>query len=1093
MKNKEKFSLKYTTARMLLVVFLIAGFMNGLCLTSFGQQEKIEVTGKVTDATSNDPLPGVAVVIKGTSVGTITDIQGNYSLRVSPTDILQFSFIGYLTEEIPVNNVTVININLVMDVIGLDEVIVTGYGVQKRSDITGSITSVSSEELTAIPIAGIDHALQGLAAGVNVVPVSGKPGEEAVIQIRGISSVNSVDPLIIIDGVPGSLSDVAPSDVASIEILKDASSAAIYGDSGGNGVIIITTKKGMSGKLKTNFNMYNGIENAVGKIDLMNTEQWLGVVEEMRPGDTAYTSNRDTFAYYDWQEIMYQPAYTQNYDISFSGGDEVSTFLVSAAYNNQTGIVKSSNFERFTFRVNSDHKLTNRITFDERISYINRKFTGLPPNVWNAYYDGPIRNGLIMPPNVPAYNPNRDYDNYDEWGISEYARVNPLARLDMINRLSKENNFNANLGLKIEFIKGLSITSRIAGSINFADTKEYQDAFFSSIYDFRNENEVKIIASMGKDLSYTAQELLQYDVSLIDAFNISLMAGLELNRDWGYDYNGERFMAPNVPEYLQYFSQSSDLESISQIIDGTGYENRGFAYLGRLNLDYRSKYLLTSNIRYSGRSSFGPDNRWGTFPSFSVGWKFSEEEFIKDLNIFSFGKLRFGYGLVGTYAKSGYPYLSIVRSPDTFGYPYNNSSSSPGAAPVQIANAEIHWETIHMSNFGVDLAFLQNRLTVTAEYYSRVNEDMLMLQEVPYTVGTYTLGAEWEIDNTAPEVNIGSVKNSGFELTVGYKNQIGDLKYSFIGNMSTIKNEILDLASDSITSGSVHNINPITLTRIGRSIGEFWGYETDGIYTLDDCLVDANGEYVRDIIGRYTVINQPFIINTAGDTILAQPTAQPGDVRYPDLNGDGKVLTDEDKVMLGSPIPKLTFGFSINLEWKGIDLAAQFTGTYGNKIFNGTKQYLYYYQDETNRHVDFADRYVVEDVYKFDPYTGEPVLVLPQNHDTDIPRNFSNNYNKCRDFFIEDGSYLRLRNLTIGYTLPSSLTSRVKIEKLRIFIGGRNLKTWTKYTGANPEVIKVNYEGNNAVLESAQILTMGIDDAIYPVTKMYLAGINITF
>lgn len=1090
---KHKLTLIFTSRRTwhCLVILLMIPVLFAFTGRSFAQ-DKIQITGTVTDGATGEALPGVSILVKGTSVGTITDISGNYSIEALPTDVLVFSYVGFLSEEIQVGNKTVIDVALSQDIIGLDEVIVTGYGVQKKSDVTGSIASVSGEDLVEIPVAGIDQALQGLAAGVNVIPISGKPGEDAVIQIRGISSVNGVDPLIIIDGVPGSISDVAPSDVASIEILKDASSAAIYGDSGGNGVILVTTKKGTSGKLKTNFNMYNGIENVVDKINLMNSEQWLGVVAEMRPGDTAYTANPDTFPNYDWQDIMYQPAYTQNYDISFSGGNEASTFLISGAYNNQEGIVKSSNFERFTFRINSEHKLTSRITFDEKIGYINRKFHGLPPNQWNAYYDGPIRNGLIMPPNVPAYNPNRNYDNVDEWGISEYARVNPLAKLDMVDRISKENDFIANLGIKIEFIKGLSFTSRIAGSINFTDTKEYQNSYFSSVYDFRNDNEVKIIASMEKNLSYTAQELLQYDVSILDAHNISLMAGMELNRDWGYDYNGERAMAPNIPDNLQYFSQSSNDTLVSQIIEGSAYENRGFAYLGRLTYDYKGKYLLTSNIRYSGRSSFGPDNRWGTFPSFSVGWKFSEEEFIKDLNIFSFGKLRFGYGLVGTYAKSGYPYLSIVRFPDTFGYPFNNSTSSPGAAPVQIANPEIHWETIHMSNFGIDLAFLQNRLTVSAEYYSRVNEDMLMLQEVPFIAGTYTLGAEWEIDNTSPEVNIGSVKNSGFELTVGYKSQIGDLKYSINGNISTIKNEILDLASDSITSGNVHNINPITLTRIGGAIGEFWGFETDGLYSLDDCLVDANGEYVLDAQGRYRVINQPFYINTAGDTVLSVPLAQPGDVRYLDLNDDGR-LTNADRKILGSPIPKLTFGFSINLEWKGIDLAAQFTGTIGNKIFNGTKQYLYYYQDETNRHVDFADRYVLEDIYKFDPYTGQPVLVLEQNHDTNIPRNDGNNYNKCRDFFIEDGSYLRLRNLTIGYTLPSSITSRVKIDRLRIYVGGRNLLTWTKYTGPNPEVIKSNYQGNDAVLESTNILTMGIDDALYPVSKMYLAGLNITF
>ena len=316
---------------------------------------------------------------------------------------------------------------------------------------------------------------------------------------------------------------------------------------------------------------------------------------------------------------------------------------------------------------------------------------------------------------------------------------------------------------------------------------------------------------------------------------------------------------------------------------------------------------------------------------------------------------------------------------------------------------------------------------------------------------------------------------------------MGDLKYSFNGNLSTIKNEILDLASDSLTRGGVHNVSPITLTRIGGSISEFWGYETNGLYTLDDCVRDASGNYVIDARGRYTVINE------YGDT-LSPGSKQPGDFRFVDIDGDSTFLENDDKVMLGSPIPKLTFGFSINLEYKGFDFAAQFSGTIGNKIFNGTKQYLYYYQDETNRCADFANRYVVDDIYKNDPYTGEPVLVLAANHDTEIPRNWSTNYQYPSDFFIEDGSYLRLRNITLGYTLPASLTTRVNVEKFRIYVGARNLKTWTKYTGINPEVIKANYDnGNDGEAGSAQILTMGIDDTIYPVTKMFLFGVNLTF
>lgn len=1082
MKIQTDFSLLGKLAFRLMLVMIMAGSLVFQGLANENLQDPVTITGTVTDANSGEPLPGVTVAIKGTSTGTITDVDGLYSISAFPSSVIQFSYVGYLTEEITVYESTTIDVSLVVDVIGLDEVIVTGYGVQKKSDITGSIASVSGEQLAETHIVGVDQALQGLAAGVNVIPVSGRPGDEAVIQIRGISSINGVAPLIIIDGVPGSLENISPGDIESIEVLKDASSAAIYGDSGGNGVIIITTKKGKSGKITTNFNMYQGFEKPVSKLDLMNSQQWLQMAEEQNAGNVAITSRPDTFPNYDWQEILFDPAFIQNYDISFSGGNDVSTYHVSATYTDQSGIIKSSDFNRFTLRINSEHKLTKRITFDEKISYINRLYDGFPDNVWNNYYEGPVRLGLTMPPYVPAYNDT-------SWANSPYSRNNPLARLDMINRIDKRNEFFGNLGLKIDIVKGLSYTSRFAGELGFWDTKEFQNSYYNTVYDFRLDNEVKTIATIGRDLSYTAQQLLEYNFSLADAHNVSIMLGLEAIREWGYDYNGERYMTPDLPDYLQYFSQAIDDTSINQIIDGKAYESRRLAYFGRLNYDYKGKYLLTVNVRRSGSSAFGPKKRFGWFPAFSLGWKFSEEEFMKNQNLISFGKVRFGYGQTGTYARTGYPYLSIVRSPTTFAYPFDDAVSSPGAAPVQIANPEIHWETIHMTNVGLDLALFQNRLTLTAEYYNKVNEDMLMLQEIPYHLGTYTLGASYDEDNTAPEVNIGSIRNSGLEFTVGYKNNIGDLKYGIDLNLATLKNEVLDLASDSIDRGSIENINPITMTCIGGSVSEFYGYQTDGIYTREDCAVDANGDYIIDAGGRYTVINQPYYLDDEGEIVYAQPAAQPGDVRWVDVNGDGRVLTDEDKVSLGSPLPKVIYGFSFDLEYKGFDLTAQFTGTIGNKIFNGTKQYLYYYRDLTNRAADFANRYVDEDIYKEDPYTGTPVLVTPANRNTDLPRNNTENYTYASDFFVENGSYLRLRNLILGYTLPSSLTRIINVERLRVFVGARNLFTWTKYTGINPEI----GTERNAETNDPGILNMGIDVSIYPVTKMYYWGVNLTF
>ncbi len=1071
--------LRGTIPQLLVLIFLIAPVMVVKAETNpvagSPQQEQKTITGTVTDGAGNS-LPGVSVYIKGSSEGTVTDLDGKFTIKAMASDALVFRYVGYLTEEIIIGDQTTINVTLKEDIIGLDEIVVTGYGIQKKSDITGSIASVSSEKLNEEKIPSVDQALQGLAAGVNVIPTSGRPGDAAIIQIRGITSVNGIEPLIIIDGVPAdNLNGVSSSDIKSIEILKDASSAAIYGDTGGNGVIIVTTKSGSVGKIKTNLNFYYGIESPVGRLNLMNSEQFLSTVEEKYPGNTAISSRPDTFPNYNWQDIIFEPGITQNYDLSTTGGTETSQYLFSASYNNQTGIIRSSDYERITLRLNSSHKLSERIKLDNKFSYSNIKRNGLPDWQWNAYYDGPVRVALMMDPTVPDYNPD------GTWANSNFGGSNPLAMLDMIDRLQKSDEMKANVALTIDIVEGLSFTSRFAGGMSISDTKEYQNSYFNTVYDLRNDEEVKILAGLGRGYDYTAQQLLNYNITLAANHDISLMAGMEANKYWGYDYRGERLMAPNMPDNLQYFLLSSNDTIISQIVEGGAYEGRASAYLARLNYAYKDKYLLTINARRSGRSSFGPNNRFGVFPSFSAGWKFSNEAFMMNQSLINFGKIRIGYGQMGTYSRSGTPYLSIVRSPQTLAYPFDNTVAFPGAAPIKIANSEIHWETIHMTNIGIDLAMLQNRLSFTAEYYNKVNQDMLMLQEVPYIVGTYTLGTAWDIDDPSPEVNIGSVSNSGLEFTFGYKEQTGDLKYHIDLNLSTVKNKVLELASDSLTGGSVHNVSPITMTRIGGSVSEFYGYKTDGIFTRDDCATDANGNYIRNAAGYYVVVNQPYTTNSNGDIVYAQPNAQPGDVRYVDVNEDGRVRTPEDKVILGSPLPKLIFGFSVKLEYKGFDFAAQFNGTLGNKIFNGTKQYLYYNQEYTNHYTDFANRYVDADIIKQDPITGQDVVVVRENSNTTVPRNNVQNYASPSDFYIEDASYLRIRNLSFGYTIPQKLTQSVHIEKLKLYVGARNLYTLTKYTGINPEI------GQGGILD------MGIDASIYPVTKMFYFGANLSF
>lgn len=1059
---------KKTTLSVLLalVVFLMSG-VTLYANESISQQEKL-VKGTVKEMKSSNPLPGVTVVIKGKTVGTVTDIDGKFSINANENDILVFSYIGYIEKEIAVGNKTNMDVDLEEDLYGIDEVVVTGYGVQKKSDLTGAISSVSGDKLTKLPIANVEQALQGQAAGVNIVSKSGRPGEGVDIKIRGISSINGTQPLVIIDGVAGDLTSLNPNDIASVEVLKDASSAAIYGSTGGNGVILVTTKKGGTGKMRTSMNAYRGVESVSNKIEMMNSQEWMAVNEELAiKGKDALNSRPDTLKTYDWQDIVFEPAITQSYDVSTSGGNEVSNILISASYNKQEGIVRNTDYQRFTFRINSEHKITDRITFDEKISFMNSVGKGMPQWQWHDYYANPMYTALTMDPSVPAYNAD------GTWTRSDWSTDNPLVALDMEDRTAKHNNFEGNFGLKINILKGLEYTSRFSGKLNFGDTKEFQGKYFATETDNRTNN--FLIQSMRRDLSYTAQNILNYQTTIAQKHNISAMVGMEASKWWYYDISGTRSELPSSDPWMLYLSTSTDGTSDIQNVEGTGGISANLAYFGRLNYDYMGKYLVTLNFRRDGSSSFGPSYRWGNFPSFSFGWKFTEEGFMKDITAISFGKLRFGYGQTGANAKSGFPYLSQVVSNPNYEYSFDNVAASVGTGPYQIANSEIRWESVNMSNLGLDLSLFENRLSVTADVFNKVNDGMLMLKEVSRIAGTF--------NGSNPEVNVGSIQNRGYELTITARKQEGELKGSIDLNLTGVQNKVLALSTDSMLVGRVHVLQPTNLTCVGQPIAQFYGYLWDrsignGLFRETD---------PQQKIGPRTVItNQPYYIKSNGDTTYAQLSAKPGDVRYKDVNGDGKINLD-DKVNLGSPLPKLTFGFSVNLEYKGFDLSAFFNGSIGNKILNGTKQYTYYLQGNGNHAKAFADRYVEADIIKKDA-DGNDMVVVHQNLDTDIPRNESANYNMLSEFFIEDGSYLMLKNLVLGYTVPKQLSSKIGLEKVRVYAGGKNLITLTKYTGFSPEVAGIQpQEGSTSIMES------GVDLGVYPTTKMVYFGVNLSF
>lgn len=1052
---------RWVTSTLLLAIFVNVAWAQSL-----------KISGVVVDGNSG-PLIGVTIVEKGTTNGVITDIDGKYSIHVENGDaILRFTSIGFIAQEVSVESQSVINVALIEDLEVLDEVVVTGYGVQKRSDLTGAVSSVSGEDLKKVPIATIDQAMQGQAAGVNITAKSGRPGEAAQIQIRGISSINGTEPLVVIDGIPGGdLNSISPADIASIEVLKDASSAAIYGATGGNGVIIITTKKGEAGRIKTSFNMYRGMETAINQVEMMNSQEWMQVFEELQykpekgfPSRyrNMLNSQPDTLQTYDWQDIVFENALSENYDISFSGGNEGSKFLVSASYNNQTGIVKASGYKRYTFRINSEHKITDRVTYDQKISLLNTVNNGLEEWQWHNYYSNPIYNALRMDPALPAY------DETGFWSESIYSNVNPLVGLDMKDKTVKDNRLTGNFGLTIKLFKGLSYTSRFAGTLGFGDSKEYEAIFWAT--DTNNNISDKLHQSMSRSFNYNWQNILNYSTTIADKHNLAVMLGMEASKWWGYDISGTRKdMASTNPNML-YFDMSTNGTDDLQNVKGSGYIGATMAYFGRINYDYMGKYLLTANVRRDGSSSFGEDRRWGTFPSVSVGWKFTEESFMSDVDVISFGKLRFGYGSSGSNARSGFPYLSQVESTQQFRYSFDNAASQVGTGPVQIPNPEIHWETVNMSNLGLDLTFLDNRLSFTADVFDKVNKGMLMFREVSRIAGTY--------NGDYPEVNFGSIRNMGYEITVGAKKKEGELTGGINLNFSGVKNEVLELAQDSMLAGRVHTLTPTNMTYVGAPVAQFYGFVTDGLYTMDTPHDDLGD-------GKILITDQPYRM-IDGEIKYNNEKAYFGDVKYVDVNGDGKI-DNSDKVNLGSPLPKLVFGFSVNMEYKGFDFSAFFNGVYGNKILNGVKQYTYYMQGNGNRAKAFADRFVPYDVIALDE-EGNEVVTLKANHDTDIARNIPNNYNKMREFFIEDGSYLRLRNVVLGYTIPNSITSKANIERVRIYGGAKNLFTLTKYSGISPDVA-----GKTPEEEGLGILESGVDLGVYPVTKMLYFGVNFTF
>jgi TonB-linked SusC/RagA family outer membrane protein len=952
----------------------------------------------------------------------------------------------------------------------LDQVVVIGYGTQKKSDLTGAVASVSSEDIQAIPVARMDEALVGKAAGVNVVATSGMPGASRIIQIRGVTSINAADPLVVIDGIPGGdLNKISPSDIESIEVLKDAASAAIYGASGGNGVILITTKRGQTGKARTTINMYTGIQEMPSKIEMMNTRQWNQFYAAINDGRPFIFSEDSLNMSTDWQEEVFQRSPMQNIDLNTSGGTEKITYSFGTNYLKQDGMVKNTGYEKLLMSLNSTIQITERIKFDEVIRFAYDKTTG--PAEWqyqNVYNNFTTLSAITM---VPFLTP---YDEDGDWSISPVGGNNPFVGIDVrSDQYIKNYEFQGNFGLIIDLIKGLTYTSRISGKVNNFESWNFQPEYYSWSED---QNPLsRLDQDWRKDYSWTFQNYVTYDKSFANKHYFTAILGMEASNWWDYNINGYRldFSSPN-PDLL-YFDNSTDNSTEGQIIGGSGKEATSQGYFGRLNYDFNNLLLAQLNVRRDGNSNFGPNFKWGTFYSGSAGFKFSELAAVKNLDFLSFGKVRIGYGEAGQFPVDNYwPYTSSILNTAQMNYAYDDESVSTGLGPVQIPNPDLHWETVKTTNIGVDLGFMQNQLNVTIDYFDKTNEDMIMPQQVSSIAGTYTITGNnagelgsTGITSTYPTVNYGSVSNNGIETTVEYKKQIGDLRVNAGFNFTYQKNEITSLATDSTIQGSAHDVAGITISKVGQPIGTFRGYQFDGLFREGDRRV------YNEASGQYVFADQPYVVEDNGDTTYARPFAEPGDAKWVDVNGDGE-WNAEDYTYLGTYIPKFVFGFNVGLEFKGIDISMFWQGVTGNKVFNGVKRWTYDWQTLTNHAAEFADRYHL-------PVEYNGVVIDPGNLESDLPDVGSANWAVPSTLYLEDGSYLRLRILTIGYTLPESLTSKVGLGKFRIYFTGKNLVTFTKYTGYDPEVSNDDPK------------LAGIDIAGYPQARMYTFGINLEF
>lgn len=1021
-------------------------------------------TIKGTVSSSDGPVIGATVKVKGSSNGVVTDLDGNYTIKANPGDVLSFSYLGMTTKDVKVGKQTVINVSMSDDDKLLDEVVVVGYGKMKRSDLTGSVVSVNSKAIEKSVPTSVDQVLQGRAAGVQIQANTGTPGGSTTIRIRGTNSLNATSqPIFVIDGIiidtatsddgnSNPLSSINPSDIVSMDILKDASATAIYGSRASNGVIMITTKRGSSSEASITYDGYVGWQEMPKKLEVMNLQQYAQHYKDItdaqiKPASSTWIRGDLMGEGTDWQDELYRQALMTSHNISMTGGSQASTYAISAGYLDQDGIAIGSGFRRLTLRGNLDANIKKWLKGGVNFSLADSKQQ--TASTYNI-----IMTALTSQPSVAVHNPSGGYDGPDD----QWMPDNPVALAEITDNYNKKTNFRVNTYLDATILKGLTFKTELSADYNFNNYYYYQPDYQFGV----KTNDIRTGRWTKTNTKYWSwRNILTYD-NAFGKHNINVMVGQEMSHN---------HFETQVSSTTGYLSNSATDISAGSYDDSrtTGYQNNNslFSYFGRAFYNYDDRYMLTATLRRDGSSKFAKGNRWGWFPSAALAWRVSNESFLKDNKVLDNLKLRLGWGATGNQNVEDWAYTAMLANYTT--------SWGVGVLNANNANPDLKWETTYSTNIGLDVSVLGGRIEFIADWYYKKTKDLLLKLDLPAFLGSGA-GSGYGVASN-PWGNVGSLRNTGFEFTLNTVN-IDYKGFTWRTNavMSINRNKVLSLDTETGTLPQTLQVGSetatVTNTVVGQPIGQFWGYKVIGRFDKpeDFYYKDANGNVKPVALPEGSSIGQ-------NETWL-------GDYIFADLNGDG-VINNDDQTFIGNPEPKFTWGFGNTFSYKGFDLTVQFSGSYGNKVLNYGRRTLEVSGSTSNLLTSVLDYARVEKIDPNGPDDYRNYYVV--NTSSIQPRLYTssgkNRNDRVSDAYVEDGSYIRLQNISLSYTFPKAWLKKIYINNLKLYCNLQNLYTWTKYKGYDPEVGSL---WGNALMN-------GIDYGRYPSPRIYTFGLNVTF